>query len=58
MRTKDAADSQVPNFKQAFGDTVYRDEKIFQKINTSEHSLVGKNVGQPWPNLFGDFVVN
>lgn len=56
MRTKDAADSQVPNFKQAFGDTVYRDEKIFQKINTSEHSLVGKNMGQPWPNVFGDFV--
>lgn len=53
---KDVADSQMPDFKQAFGYPVYRDGKIFQKINTSEHSFMGKNMGQPWPNLFGDSV--
>lgn len=42
---KDIADSQVPVSKQAFGGTNYRHDKMFEKVNKSEHSLMGWNVG-------------
>lgn len=58
---KDTADSQVPVSKQVFGDTNYRHERMFAKVNKSEHSLVGWNVGigvrQVGYHLFCDFVM-